>query len=256
MRVLLIGDIMGRLGRQVVTTLVPSLRDELSLDYVIANAENAAAGRGTTNRIAVQLLESGIDILTGGNHTWAIDEYHETLESDLPVLRPANYPSGAPGTGVWTSDQLIVMNLIGRTFMAALDDPFSGIDALLENIPKDLPVVVDFHAEATSEKQAFGWHLDGRVAAVVGTHTHVATADARLLPRGTAFVTDLGMCGALDAIIGSEVEPVLTRFRTGLPTRIPPATKGSMIFSSVLVEIDDSTKSAISIKRIDRLLEE
>ncbi len=255
MRVLLVGDIMGRAGRRAIATLVPVLRRELSLDYVIANAENAAAGRGTTAKIAGQLFEAGVDVLTGGNHSWAVDEFHETLDSDLPILRPANYPAGAPGRGIWHDGRLTVMNFIGRTFMAPLDDPFAGIDVLLASAPDSQPIVVDFHAEATSEKQAFGWHLDGRVAAVVGTHTHVATTDVRLLPNGTAFVTDLGMCGARDAIIVSEVEPVLKRFRTGLPTRLPPATTGPVLFSSVLVEIDDSSGRATAISRVDRLLE-
>lgn len=255
MRILLVGDIMGRAGRRAVVTLVPPLRQELSLDYVIANAENAAAGRGTTLKIAQELFEAEVDVLTGGNHSWAVDAFHETLDGDLPVLRPANYPNGAPGRGIWSDDRLTVMNLIGRTYMQPLDDPFAKVDRLLNEMPGSQPVLVDFHAEATSEKQAFGWHLDGRVAGVVGTHTHVATADARLLPNGTAFVTDLGMCGARDAIIGSEIAPVLKRFRTGLPARLPPETKGPILFSSVLIEINETTRQAVGIERVDRLLE-
>ena len=254
MRVLLVGDIMGRLGRRAVTALVPALREELELDFVIANAENAAAGRGTTAKIANQLFESGVDLLTGGNHTWAMHEFVETLDSDAPVLRPANYPQGAPGRGLWCGAQLAVLNLQGRTFMDTIDDPFAVGDAMLNSVPAGLPVFVDFHAEATSEKQALAWHLDGRVAAVVGTHTHVPTADPRLLPKGTALVTDLGMCGALNSVIGTETEAVIRRFRTGLPQRLPPEEKGSAVFNSALVTLDASGR-AQSIERVDRVLD-
>ena len=255
MRVLAVGDVMGRLGRRTACTLLPALRRELDLDYVVVNGENAAAGRGTTGAIARELLDHGADVITGGNHTWAIPDYAETLQGELPVLRPANYPPGAPGRGVWYDGRLAVINLIGRTFMEPVDDPFACADRLLPSIPAGTPVLVDFHAEATSEKQAMGWHLDGRAAAVVGTHTHVPTADPRLLPRGTAFVTDLGMCGARDSIIGSETQPVLHRFRTGRPARMPPETHGVAIFCAVVVEIDDATGRATSIERVDRVLE-
>lgn len=255
MRLLLIGDVVGKAGRRAVVALTPGLREDLRLDYVIANAENAAAGRGTTEKIARQLLEAGVDVLTGGNHTWAIADFAAALDGDLPLLRPANYPAGAAGRGVWSDQRLTVMNLIGRTFMAPLDDPFAAVDALLAEAPPGRPVVVDFHAEATSEKQAFAWHLDGRVAAVVGTHTHVPTADARLLPQGTAFVTDIGMCGARDSIIGTQAEAVLRLFRTGLPTRLPPQERGPAVFHSVLIEIDDASGRARCIERIDRTVD-
>ncbi|PZC49983.1 MAG: hypothetical protein DK306_000406 [Chloroflexi bacterium] len=255
MRVLAVGDVMGKLGRRAVCTLLPGLRSELGLDYVVVNAENAAAGRGTTGKIAQELLDSGADVLTGGNHTWAIADYAETLQSELPVLRPANYPPGAPGSGVWHDGRLAVLNLIGRTFMEPVDDPFAGADQLLASLPAGLPTLIDFHAEATSEKQAMGWHVDGRAAAVVGTHTHVPTADARLLPQGTAFVTDLGMCGARDSIIGSAAPAVLAKFRTGRPQRLPPETEGVAVFCAVVVEIDETTGRATSIERVDRVLE-
>ena len=255
MRVLMLGDIVGKAGRHAVTALLPALRGEYAPDYVVANAENAAAGRGTTAKIAQQLLDAGVDVLTGGNHTWAIANYAETLGGELPVLRPANYPDGAPGRGLWHDGRLAVLNLIGRTYMEPLDDPFAQATTLLAGLPAACAVVVDFHAEATSEKQAMAWHLDGRVAAVVGTHTHVPTADARLLPGGTAMVTDLGMCGARDSIIGSEVAPVLRRFRTGLPTRLPPAENGAAVLSGALITIDDSTRLATAIIRVDRVLE-
>jgi metallophosphoesterase (TIGR00282 family) len=251
MRVLLLGDIVGKAGRRAIHGLVGPLRAELGADYVIANAENAAAGRGTTEKIARDLLDAGIDVLTGGNHTWAIRDFAETLAGELPILRPANYPKGAPGSGVWSDGQLTVMNLIGRTFMQPLDDPFALVDTLVATAPARIPIMVDFHAEATSEKQAFAWHLDGRVAAVVGTHTHVPTADARLLPKGTAFVTDLGMCGARDSIIGSDAEAVLTLFRTGMPTRLPPEEKGPTMVNGVLISLNNDGH-ATSIERIDR----
>lgn len=254
MRVLLLGDVVGKAGRRAVGAVLPGLRAELQLDYVVANAENAAAGRGTTEKIARALLESGVDVLTGGNHTWALKEFEQTLTGELPVLRPANYPPGAPGRGVWTDGTFTVINLIGRTFMEPLDDPFAVADQLLAEAGERTPVVVDFHAEATSEKQALAWHLDGRVAAVVGTHTHVPTADARLLPQGTAFVTDLGMCGARDSIIGSDAAHVLARFRTGRPTRLPPAESGPVVINGALLELDDAG-AAVSIERVDRLWE-
>ncbi len=252
MRVLLIGDVVGKLGRRAVAALLPALRQELRLDFVVANGENLAHGRGTTEATVREMLQAGVDVVTGGNHTWAYPEFLPVLDSDLPVLRPANYPADVGGRGVWQSERLAVLNLIGRTFMAPLDDPFRVADTMLAELPAGLPVVVDFHAEATSEKQAFGWHLDGRVAAVVGTHTHVPSADARLLPQGTAFVTDLGLCGARDSVIGTDVSAVLKRFRTGLPTRLPPAEKGPAVLCSALVEIDPSSGLARSIERVDR----
>lgn len=255
MRILALGDVMGKGGRRAVIALTPGLRAEYEVDYVIANGENAAAGRGTTEKIARALLEAGVDVITGGNHTWAMRDFRETLQSELPVLRPANYPEGAPGSGVWSDGSLTVMNLIGRAFMEPLDDPFAKVDALLEELADGQRVVVDFHAEATSEKQAFAWHLDGRVAAVFGTHTHVPTADARLLPKGTAFITDLGMCGARDSIIGTEPEAVLTKFRSGLPARLPPQEEGVMLVNGALITIDDKTGQASGIEQISRCWE-
>ncbi len=243
---------MGRGGRRCVAALLPGLRQDLAIDVVIANGENAANGRGITPATAAELFSAGIDVLTGGNHTFDLPEGVAVLEGLRPALRPANYPPGTPGRGLWCGASVTVLNLIGRTFMAPLDDPFQTADRLLANLPPGRPVVVDFHAEATSEKQAMAWHLDGRVAAVVGTHTHVPSADARLLPRGTAMVTDLGMCGARDSIVGSEVEAVLTRMRTGLPTRLPPAERGPYVLNGALIEIDDGAGRARSIERVDR----
>lgn len=252
MRVLLVGDVVGKAGRRVVGALLPTMRKELSVDFVVANGENLAHGRGTTEATVKELVSAGVDVISGGNHTWAYPEFVPLLDSNLPVLRPANYPPGVPGKGVWQSERLAIINLIGRTFMDALDDPFRTVDTLLSELPDGLPVLVDFHAEATSEKQALGWHLDGRVAAVVGTHTHVPTADARLLPQGTAYVTDLGMCGARDSVIGADADAVLTRFRTGLPTRLPPAEKGPAVLGAVLIKLDEDIGRARSIERVDR----
>lgn len=254
MRVLMVGDVVGRPGREAVEALLRPLRAELALDFVVVNAENAAAGRGLTARLARQLLESGADVLTSGNHIYNVKEFAQQLDSlDLPILRPANYPPGAPGRGVITLGGVTVVNLMGRAFMPSeMDDPFRGADALLADVPTGAIVLVDFHAEATSEKQALGWYLDGRVSAVVGTHTHVPTADARVLPKGTAMVTDLGMAGAVDSIIGDDVDAVLHRFLTSMPTRLPVAAGGEAVMNAVLIEIDDSTGRAVHIERVDR----
>jgi metallophosphoesterase (TIGR00282 family) len=253
MRVLAIGDVVGSPGRRAVAALLPDLRRELSLDAVIANGENAAAGRGLTPKTAKDLFDAGVDILTSGNHIWDQKEIIPQLEGDERIIRPGNYPDGVPGRGVTSRGGLSVLNLMGRTFMYEIDDPFRAADRLLEAVPQDRAVVVDMHGEATSEKIAMGWYLDGRVAAVFGTHTHVPTADARLLPRGTAFICDVGMCGARDSIIGVEAEPVIRKFLTGMPARFPVAEKaGPVQFNSVLIDIDDVTRRARSIERIDR----
>jgi metallophosphoesterase (TIGR00282 family) len=253
MRVLMVGDVVGRPGREAVAAVLPDLRDELQLDCVIANGENAAAGRGLTEKTANELFRAGVDVITSGNHIFDVREFVPALDRDWPVLRPANYPRGVPGRGIACTAGVTVINLIGRTFMPmAIDDPFRAADRLLAEAAPRTPVVIDFHAEATSEKQALAWYLDGRVAAVVGTHTHVPTADARLLPRGTATVADLGMVGARDSVIGDDAEAVIERFLTGMPTRLPVATGNDAVFNSVLIDIDDATLLALSIARVDR----
>lgn len=251
MRLLFLGDIVGNAGKVAVTRSVPGLREELALDYVIVNGENMSGGRGITAKAAGELYAAGVDVITGGNHTFQHREVYPYLDSGKPITRPANYPPGAPGTGIARVGDLLVVNLIGRTFMGSdYDDPFRTADAILAE--EQAPVVfVDFHAEATSEKQALGWYLDGRVTAVVGTHTHVPTADARILPQGTAFCCDAGMCGAKDSIIGDDVEQVLRRFLSQMPTRLPPA-EGPPVINGVLVEADPSTGRALSITRVDR----
>ena len=251
----MVGDIVGRPGREIVGSALPELRDALGIDRVIANGENAARGRGLTERTANELFAAGVDVLTSGNHIFDVREFVPALNRDWPVLRPANYPPVVPGRGVCTIDGLTVINLMGRVFMpAVVDDPFRVVDQLLEDVEPGTSVVVDFHAEASSEQQALAWYLDGRVAAVVGTHTHVPTADARLLADGTAAVGDLGMVGVRDSVIGDDIESVISRFLTGMPTRLPVASGEDGVFNSVLIEIDDASGLATGIERVDRVL--
>jgi metallophosphoesterase (TIGR00282 family) len=251
----LVGDVIGRPGRKAVRDLVPGLRHDLNLDLVVANGENAAGGKGLTPETADELFGSGVDVLTTGNHIWAQKEILPLLDGDAPIIRPLNYAPGVPGRGYLWWRNVLVINLVGRTFMGDADCPFRAINQLLEGLTeKPAAIVVDFHAEATSEKQALGWYVDGRVTAVIGTHTHVGTIDARILPRGTAFITDLGMVGPSDSIIGDSVDDVINRFLTHLPHRLSVG-KGAVVFNSVLVETEPDTMKAISIARIDREVE-
>jgi 2',3'-cyclic-nucleotide 2'-phosphodiesterase len=255
MRLLFLGDLVGHIGRDAVVDSVPRLRRELALDYVVVNGENVSGGRGILPQVADDLFMAGVDIISGGNHTFQHRDIYPYLDANPAILRPINYPPGAPGHGVASVGDLTVINIIGRTFMGAdYDDPFRGADAALARVREGQFVLVDFHAEATSEKQAMGWYLDGRVTAVVGTHTHVPTADQRLLPKGTAFCTDAGMCGARDSIIGDDVEAVLTRFLTQMPTRLPAARGGAAMINGVVIEADDMTHRAMSIVRCDRII--
>jgi metallophosphoesterase (TIGR00282 family) len=253
MQVLAIGDVIGKPGRQTVQKLLPGLKQQYQLDLVIANGENAAGGMGLTSSTAKELLDAGVDIITSGNHIWDQKEIIPHLDGDLPILRPLNYPSGVPGRGVLTREHIAVVSLIGRTFIGNFDCPFKAMDQLLTGFRHNYSIIiVDFHAEATSEKVAMGRYLDGRVSAVVGTHTHVGTIDARVLPKGTAHVTDLGMTGPQDSIIGDDVQSVLTRFLTAIPYRLTVGSGNLNIFNSVLINIDDKSGQAISIERIDR----
>ena len=249
----MVGDVIGKPGRRAVKSLVPSLRRDEGIDMVIANGENTAGGFGLTADTAYELLDSGVDVLTSGNHIWDQKEIIPFLDEGLPLVRPANYPN-APGRGSLVHDDVLVVNLMGRVFMPPLDCPFRTADEILcENEGESLPpiIIVDFHAEATSEKQAMGWYLDGRVSAVVGTHTHVGTVDTRILPKGTAYVSDVGMTGPLDSVIGSEVSVVVDRFLTGMPQRLPVAS-GPVVMNSVLIEVDRETGKALAIERVDR----
>jgi len=253
--ILAIGDIIGRPGRQAINKLLPDLRQQYGLDLVIANAENAAGGLGLTPTTAKELLNAGVDVLTSGNHIWAQKEIIPYLEGEMPILRPLNYPPSVPGRGYIVNSQAMVVNLIGRTFMGDFDCPFRAMDKLLaEPGPKPLVIIVDFHAEATSEKMAMGRYLDGRVSAVLGTHTHVGTTDAQLLPQGTAYVTDIGMTGPINSIIGDDTESVLQRFLTAIPYHLSVG-KGKVMFNAILVKVDDNSGRAISIDRIYREVE-
>ncbi len=252
MLILAIGDIIGKPGRWAVRELLPRLRQEYGLDMVIANGENAAGGIGLTPDTAQELLAAGVDVLTSGNHIWAQKEIIPYLEGEMPILRPLNYPPGVPGRGYIVRNGALVVNLIGRTFIGNFDCPFRGMDQLLAELkPKPPVIIVDFHAEATSEKVAMGRYLDGRVSAVLGTHTHVGTIDAQVLPQGTAYVTDIGMTGPMDSIIGDDAEMVLQRFLTALPHRLSVGT-GKVMLNAILVKVDDKSGRAVSIERLYR----
>jgi hypothetical protein len=260
MRILMIGDIVGRPGRECASALVPALRDELGLDFVIANAENAAGGFGITAQIAQALFESGVDALTSGDHVWSGKGVESLLVKERRVLRPANYPDNTPGSGVGVfaaadGTRVGVINLLGVTFMPPMDSPFAVAERCVNAmLPQTRVIVVDMHAEATAEKKALACHLDGQVSAVVGTHTHVQTADERILPGGTAFLTDLGMTGPEDSILGMKVEVALRRFLTRRPARYAVA-EGPTSLSGAVIEVDNETGRARTITRIQRRLD-
>lgn len=247
------GDIIGRPGRKVLKKYLGSLIQKYSPSLVIANGENAAGGVGITEKVAQELLTQ-IDVLTSGNHIWDKKEALDYLKREPRLLRPANYPPKNPGRGVYIFEdgsgrKVGVLNLQGRVFMEPIDCPFRIADEELEKLRALTPVViVDFHAEATSEKQAMGWYLDGRVSAVVGTHTHVPTADERILPQGTAFITDVGMVGGYNSVIGIRKDQALKRFLTARPQRFEPGKEG-VFFSAIFVEVDYNTGKALSIQR-------
>jgi metallophosphoesterase (TIGR00282 family) len=249
MLILAIGDIIGKPGRKALSQLLPDLRQQYGLDLVIANGENAAGGIGLTPETAKELLEAGADVITSGNHIWAQKEIFPYLEGQMPILRPLNYPPGVPGRGYLVVGKVAVVNIMGRTFMGDLDCPFQAMDKLLSEL-KEKIIIVDFHAEATSEKMAMGRYLDGRVSAVLGTHTHVGTIDSQILARGTAYVTDIGMTGPIDSVIGDDTNAVLQRFLTGIHRRLSVG-KGKSALNAVMVDIDDSGR-AKSIERIYR----
>src|SRR5205823_7870645 len=252
---LFIGDIVGRPGRDLVRQGLGALVGHHAIDLVVANAENSAAGFGITREIGDQLLDWGVEVMTSGNHIWDKKEALDYIGAEARLIRPANYPAGAPGRGSYlartsTGQTVGVVNLMGRVFMLNIDDPFQvvlrEIDALK---PRARIVFVDFHAEATSEKIAMGWHLDGKVTAVVGTHTHVQTADERILPKGTAYLTDVGMTGPHDSVIGVEIEPALNRFLNALPSRFETAT-GNPRLNAAVIEADEQTGRATDIERL------
>ena len=252
MRVLMVGDVVGKPGRRAVGRLLPGLRKELGLDLVIANGENTAGGRGLTLSTAAELFSAGVDVLTSGNHIWDQKEIISHLEGEMPILRPLNYPPGNPGRGYLVWNDTLILNLIGRIFLGNFDCPFRAFSSVLEQVdPLPRRIIVDFHAEATSEKVAFGWYADGRASAVLGTHTHVATADQRVLPKGTAYVSDVGMVGPINSVIGMQIDTVMDRFLRQVPTSMEVAG-GPVIFNSVFFEIDDDTGQAREVRRLDR----
>jgi metallophosphoesterase (TIGR00282 family) len=254
MRILFLGDIISKVGRKALASGLAGLRGRFDVDLCIGNVENAAGIFGITQSVIEEISASGVDVMTSGNHVWDKREGIPLLESRADLLRPANYPPGVPGNGYTVRNvdgiPVAVINLQGRTFMAAIDCPFRCADAILSRFPQDLKVIlVDFHAEATSEKQAIAFHLDGRVSAVIGTHTHVQTADERILPQGTAFVTDVGMVGPLDSVIGVKPEQVIERFVYGRPVRFEVAS-GRPCIHGLVVEVDETTGLARSATRI------
>ncbi len=255
-RILFVADVVGHPGREAVKAILPGLKKELHPDLTIVNGENAAGGFGLTAKIVAELKGAGADVITTGNHVFAQKDFLPELPGLAKVLRPANYPPGAPGQGSCVVEagglKVLVMNLMGRVFVSdGLDDPFRAADAILAAHPDVRVVFCDMHAEATSEKTAMGWYLDGRVSAVVGTHTHIPTSDGRVLPGGTAYVTDVGMVGPRDSCIGMDKDGVIQRFLTAVPNRFVVAS-GPVTFNSVLVTISGSTGLATSIQRVDR----
>jgi len=258
MKILFMGDIVGSAGREIIKKSLPELKNEYQLDFVIANAENAAGGSGVTPRVFMELLDYGIDVLTSGDHIWRKKEVFDIIDKDRRLLRPLNFPPLCPGegSGVYTVAQsglkVGVINLLGRVFMEPLDCPFRCVQEEIKKLSLQTKIIiVDIHAEATSEKVAMGWFLNGLVSAVVGTHTHIPTADERVLPKGTAYITDVGMCGSLDSVIGRKVDQVLRRFISGLPQRFEVAQENSVL-SAVVLEIDNLTGKAISIQRVQK----
>ncbi|MBN1367326.1 MAG: TIGR00282 family metallophosphoesterase [Dehalococcoidales bacterium] len=256
MEILAIGDVIGSPGRNALKRLLPGLRKEYNLNMVITNAENASGGIGVTPDTAQEMLDMNIDVLTSGNHIWSHREIIPYLDSEFPILRPLNYPPGVPGKGFIIRKGVMVINLIGRVFFQMdYDCPFRTMDKLLAEI-KDVPpvIIIDFHAEATSEKIALGRYLDGRVTALLGTHTHVGTIDTQIFPKGTAYVTDIGMTGPVNSVIGDETGTVLYRFLNQIPQRLTVG-KGKVILNGIVVSIDEKTGKATGIKRIQREIE-
>lgn len=259
MKILFIGDIVGSPGREAIRKLLPELKKEYGLDFVIANAENAAGGSGITPKIAEELFSLGLDALTSGDHIWKKKEVFEIINQEERILRPLNFPITAPGRGfgVFKTKEGLKLGVVcvnGRVFMEALDCPFKTTLAAVESLSKQTNIIiVDIHAEATSEKVALGWYLDGKVSAVLGTHTHIQTADERILPQGTAYLTDAGMTGPFDSVIGRRIEDVLERFLSSIPTRFQVAKENIQLHGAVL-DIDEKTGKAHSIVRIQKKL--
>jgi metallophosphoesterase (TIGR00282 family) len=261
MKILFIGDVVGSPGREAAKKLIPALKEECDIDFVIANAENAAGGSGITQKVAQDLFSSPIDVLTSGDHIWKKAEIFEFINQENRILRPINFPAGSPGSGCAVFEtkkghKVAVVNVLGRVFMEPLVEcPFKTTFAALDKLSLQTKIIiVDIHAEATSEKIALGWYLDGKVSAILGTHTHVPTADERMLPKGSAYITDVGMTGPCDSVIGRRVEDVLERFLTSMPVRFEVA-EGNIQMQGVVLDIDEKSGKPRSITRIIRKLE-
>ena len=260
MKVLVIGDIVGKPGRQAMQKLLKPIQAEFAIDFTIANGENAAGGNGITKEVAEELYAAGVNCITTGNHVWDQRQVYEIINTDNKLIRPANYPTGTPGRGFTLlrsskGPTIGIANFSGRIFMPPLDDPFQAANKIVTEISAVTKIiVVDFHAEATSEKVAMGWFLDGRVSAVVGTHTHVQTADERVLPGGSAYITDLGMTGPRDSVLGVKKETIINKFLTQLPARFDVAG-GCVQLNGVVVDINESTGKAESIVRVQKFID-
>jgi len=253
LKILAIGDIIGKPGRKAVEQILPDLCYEHKIDLVVGNGENAAGGIGLTLSTARELFDAGVDVITTGNHVWAHKEIVSYLDSELAILRPLNYPPANPGRGYLLKNSALIVSLLGRVFIGHFDCPFRAMDRLLADFEgQSIPIIVDFHAEATSEKVAMGRYLDGRVSAVLGTHTHVGTVDAHIMPGGTAYVTDIGMVGPRDSVIGDDPDAVIKRFLTQIPIRLSVG-RGKVNFDAILIEVDENTGKALDIKRIQRV---
>lgn len=255
MKILMVGDVFGRAGRHTFAELTPKLKVEKNIDVVVVNGENAAHGKGLTVSTFNELLSGGADIITTGNHVWSHKEIMEFIDREPFLLRPANFPEGTPGNGYcifpYRSKNIGVINLMGRTFMQPLDCPFVCGEKIVQQIKNQCDIIlIDFHAEATSEKISLGYFLDGKVTAIVGTHTHVQTADERILPQGTAYITDLGMVGILDSVIGLDIDSVVEKFITCRLNKFVVPEKGACVYAAVLIDIDDSTNKPKNIERI------
>lgn len=258
MKILMMGDIVGRSGRNILHSLTPKLKEELDIDFIIANGENSAGGNGITRKTADEVFSSQVDVITSGNHIWDKKEVMEWINSEPRLIRPANYPQSAPGKGYIICNagegiKVAVINLSGRVFMSPLDCPFQTVDILLKKIGSEADfILVDFHAEATSEKMAFGYYVDGRVSAVVGTHTHIQTADARILPKGTAYITDVGMTGPYESVLGIKKEIAVAALTTQRPQRFEVAA-GYAQLNAVVIDFDISTGKVKSIENIQEI---
>lgn len=254
MRILMVGDVIGRTGRRAFRKYTPELQREKGIDLVVVNGENSAGGKGITRKSLDELYQGGADIVTSGNHIYDKKEVLQFIDTEPFLVRPANYPEGAPGKGVciypFKAKNIAVFNLSGRSFMHALDCPFQKAEEILKEVAREADIILlDFHAETTSEKMAMGYFLDGRVNAVVGTHTHVQTSDSRILPKGTAYISDLGMTGPWDSILGVKKDIIIQRFLTALPARFDVA-EGPAVYAGILLTIDDSSNRTMEIERI------